>query len=70
MLLFASLIVKFDASHQVNVKQILTAAALSHATGVFHIYGANISHRRYFTRSDGTNFTEKSICNPLQKYCL
>jgi len=29
--------VKFDASHQVNVKQSLTAAALSHATGVFHI---------------------------------
>jgi len=29
--------VKFDALHQVNVKQILTVAALSHATGVFHI---------------------------------
>ena len=28
---------KFDASHQVNVKQSLTAAALSHAADVFHI---------------------------------
>lgn len=28
---------KFDASHQVNVKQSLTAAAISHAAGVFHI---------------------------------
>jgi len=55
--------VKFDALHQVNVKQSLTAAAISHAAGVFHICGANISHQRYFTRSKGTNFTEKSICN-------
>ena len=31
-----------------------------HAAGVFHICKANISHRRYFTRSKGTNFTEKS----------
>jgi hypothetical protein len=29
--------VKFDASHQVNVKQSLTAAAISHAADVFHI---------------------------------
>ena len=28
---------KFDASHQVNVKQSLTAAAISHAADVFHI---------------------------------
>ena len=28
---------KFDASHQVNVKQSLTVAAISHAAGVFHI---------------------------------
>ena len=28
---------EFDASHQVNVKQSLTAAAISHAAGVFHI---------------------------------
>ena len=32
----------------------------SYAAGIFHICEANISHRRYFTRSDGTNFTEKS----------
>ena len=31
---------KFDASHQVNVKQSLTAAAISHAADVFHICGA------------------------------
>jgi hypothetical protein len=55
--------VKFDALHQVNVKQSLTAAAISHAADVFHICGANISHQKYFTRSKGTNFTEKSICN-------
>jgi len=34
--------VKFDASHQVNVKQSLTAAAISHAAGVFHICEAII----------------------------
>ena len=28
--------------------------------GIFHICEANISHRRYFTRSRGTNFTEKT----------
>ena len=31
----------------------------SHAADIFHICEANISHRRYFTRSRGTNFTEK-----------
>ena len=31
----------------------------SYAAGIFHICEANISHRRYFTRSVGTNFTEK-----------
>ena len=32
----------------------------SYAAGIFHICEANISHRRYFTRSVGTNFIEKS----------
>ena len=31
----------------------------SYAAGISHICEANISHRRYFTRSVGTNFTEK-----------
>ena len=32
----------------------------SYAAGIFHICEANISHRRYFTRFAGTNFTEKT----------
>ena len=34
-----------------------------YAAGIFHICEANISHRRSFTRSRGTNFTEKGTCN-------
>ena len=46
---------KFSANAESEIKFVP-----SYAVGIFHICEANISYRRYFTRSTGTNFIEKS----------
>ena len=42
----------------------------SYAAGISHICEANISHRRYFTRSVGTNFTEKTSILCKKYLCI
>ena len=58
---FAFLIVLYIVS--LPVWRTSSSIVPSYAAGIFHICEANISHRRYFTRSRGTNFTEKGTCN-------